>query len=349
MARYVTIDWRKAVKRLSAIAAAGMFLVLVMGTVVTNTGSAQGCGRSWPLCNGKLIPEFAVSTAIEFSHRAVTGIEGLLIVALAVGALAFWRRRREIQILVPLMIAFLVIQAVLGGLAVKYPESPGVLALHFGISLIAFVSVLLTSVVLYEGDGADAVRDRPLPRGFFWAVWGLLVYTYAVVYLGAYVRHLGVGLACPDWPLCHGAVLPALAGPTGVAREVVLGHRFTALVLLAATAGLAHWAYRLRRGRPDLSRGSVVALGLLLLQALGGAWVVVSRQSLFSTLAHGAFVALYFGALSYLCLHVLPRPAALRKPIVRRAPATARRPSSATTSTSSQAHAAPSGQGTGQR
>jgi cytochrome c oxidase assembly protein subunit 15 len=312
-----TLDWRMVVKRLSLVATIGMFLVLVMGTVVTNTGSAEGCGHTWPLCRGKLIPEFAVSTAIEYSHRSVTGIEGLLIVALAVGALAFWRKRREIQILVPLMLAFLVIQALLGGLAVMYPESPEILALHFGISLIAFVTVLLVSTTIYEAGGADAVRDRPLPRGMALSVWGLIVFTYVVVYLGAYVRHKNVGLACPDWPLCQGSVLPQLVGATGAARAVVLLHRYAAFILTIATVALTWWTSRYRRGRPDLYRGSRYALVTVLLQAAAGAWVVFSQLSLFSALSHAALVALYFGALSYLCVHVLPRPAAFRAKLVR--------------------------------
>lgn len=326
------LNWRVWVKRLSVVATVGMFLVLVMGTVVTNTGSAEGCGHTWPLCRGKLIPEFAVSTAIEYSHRTVTGIEGLLIVALAVGALAFWRNRREIQVLVPLMVAFLLIQAVLGGLAVMYPESPEVLALHFGISLIAFVTVLLVSTTLYEADGADAVRDRPLPRGMAWSVWGLIIYTYVVVYLGAYVRHKNVGLACPDWPLCQGTVLPSLIGATGAARAVVLLHRYAAFILTLATVALTWWTYRHRRGRPDLYLGSRYALAAVLLQAAAGAWVVFSHLNLFSALSHAALVALYFGALSYLCVHVLPRPAAFRAKLVRvpqraaPAPATATAP-----------------------
>lgn len=318
------VDWRTAIKRLSVVAAVGMFVVLVMGDVVTNTGSANGCGHSWPLCKGKLIPEFAVSTAIEYSHRSVTGIESLLILALAVGALIYWRQRREIQILVPVMVAFLLIQAVLGGLAVMYPESPEVLALHFGISLIAFASVLLVSVALYEADGADALRDRPLRRGFGWAVWGLIAFTYVVVYVGAYVRHKNVGLACSDWPLCQGAIVPPLAGATGVARAIVLLHRFGAFVLVVWTVALAWWARRLRRGRPDLYRGSLYAVAFILLQALAGAYLVFSRLNLFSLLAHGAVVALYFGALSYLCLHVLARPAAFRAKIVRIPPAVAK-------------------------
>jgi cytochrome c oxidase assembly protein subunit 15 len=113
-----------------------------MGAAVTNTGSAQGCGRSWPLCNGQFVPEFTVATAIEYSHRAVTGIEGLLIVALSVAMLVLWRREREVQVLVPLMLGALVLQAGLGAAAVMLPQSPAVLASHFGISLVAFASDL---------------------------------------------------------------------------------------------------------------------------------------------------------------------------------------------------------------
>ncbi len=92
-------------------AAAGMFLVLVMGVTVTTTGSAEGCGRDWPLCHGRFLPDFAVATAIEFSHRAVTGVEGILIVALAVLAGVLHWDRRPIRVLVPLMLGFLFLQA----------------------------------------------------------------------------------------------------------------------------------------------------------------------------------------------------------------------------------------------
>src|SRR5215471_4637505 len=108
---------RRFVRILSVITAIGMFIVLVMGVTVTTTNSGRGCGGSWPLCNGKFIPEFAVTTFIEFSHRAVTGIETILVLALTAGALYYWRRRREIQILAPMMVIFLFLQAALGALA----------------------------------------------------------------------------------------------------------------------------------------------------------------------------------------------------------------------------------------
>src|SRR5215467_1333830 len=94
----------KLLRCLAAASSGGMLLVLVMGAAVTNTGSAEGCGRSWPLCNGQFIPEFTVATAIEYSHRAVSGIEGMLILALAVVMLARWRTDREVVMLAPLML-----------------------------------------------------------------------------------------------------------------------------------------------------------------------------------------------------------------------------------------------------
>src|SRR5260221_13216205 len=100
---------------LAAITAAGMFVVLVMGATVTNTGSAEGCGRSWPLCNGQFVPEFTVATAIEFSHRAVTGVEGLLVVALTAAMYTLRRpsHEREVWLLSWLMLGTLALQAAL--------------------------------------------------------------------------------------------------------------------------------------------------------------------------------------------------------------------------------------------
>src|ERR1051326_4798616 len=112
-------------RSLAAATTIGMFLVLVMGAAVTNTGSAEGCGRSWPLCNGQFVPEFTVSSAIEYSHRAVTGIESVLVVALSGGMLVrFGPRDREVVALTVLMLATLLLQAGLGAAAVLVPQTP---------------------------------------------------------------------------------------------------------------------------------------------------------------------------------------------------------------------------------
>jgi heme a synthase len=300
---------RGPVKWLGVVASIGMFVVLVMGAAVTNTGSEQGCGRSWPLCHGKLIPQMAVSTAIEFSHRAVVGVESILIIALAIASMYLYRNRLEIKVLAPLMVAFLFLQAGLGAWAVMYPQLAAALALHFGVSLVAFASVVLTTAVLFEVEGRDVLRDKPLPEHFRAAVWALTGYSYIVVYLGAYVRHSKASLACSGWPLCNNALIPSFTN--SVASAFI--HRTAAFLLALAILGLVIWTYRMAWERADLYFASVLALAMVILQSVAGAAVVFTRLDLFSTLAHAAMVGLMFGCLSYLCMHVLPRQAVIEK------------------------------------
>ncbi|HSJ27240.1 MAG TPA: COX15/CtaA family protein [Acidimicrobiia bacterium] len=55
-------------------------IVILLGATVRATGSGAGCGRSWPTCQGELLPALEGATAIEFTHRAVSGL-ALLAVA----------------------------------------------------------------------------------------------------------------------------------------------------------------------------------------------------------------------------------------------------------------------------
>lgn len=246
------VAFARMLRWLAVAASIGMCLVLQQGTLVTNSGSAAGCGNTWPLCHGKILPEFSgvggAATAIEFSHRAAVPVESTLVIVLAVGLFLTWRNRREAVVLAPAMIFFLFLQAVLGAMAVAWPTSAEVLAAHFGISLLAFASIVLATAFVWEVSGAEAARDRPLASSVRWAVRGTLVYTYIVVYLGAYVRHVGASLSCLDWPLCNGRVVPRFVG--GVAAQ--FSHRVGAGLLVLIIAGLFVALWRIRDQRPDL-------------------------------------------------------------------------------------------------
>ena len=287
----------RGLRWLAVAAAVGMYIVLIMGAAVTNTGSAAGCGRSWPLCNGQFIPEFTVATAIEYSHRAVTGVEGVLVVALAAGMLARWRGDREVAVLAACTLGTLLLQAGLGAGAVLAPQSPLVLATHFGVSLVAVAATFLSAVVVFartRGAGRPAPRvPRALRR---WTI-GTGLYVLGVVYLGAFVRHAGVSLACVDWPLCNGQLVPPLDGPTGV----VFAHRLAALGALALCVWLARLAYAARVGQVAATLGA----GLCALQAASGALVVWSQLGLFSTLLHAGLMALLFATLAHLLRRAL--------------------------------------------
>lgn len=296
-----------AVRRLAVAATVGMFLVLIMGATVTNTGSGEGCGRSWPLCHGKFIPAYAFETAVEYSHRIVTGIEGILIAAVSVGALLLRRGRRDVKLYVGLMVGTLLLQSGLGASAVMWPQSPTIMAMHFGISLVCFASVFLLTRLLYQTvDGPHRPvpgPTMPLPAWYRRATWTALIASIGVAYLGAYMRHSDAVFACYRWPSCNGDVFPGFEGAVGVA----FSHRLAALALIVLVGVLAAFTFRRREVEPDLYRVNAAAFVLILLQAASGGAVVLTRMDLWSPLAHAGLMALLFLCLADACRQVLPR------------------------------------------
>src|SRR5207248_3465081 len=90
--------------------------------------------------------------------------------------------------------------------------------------------------------------------------------TYALVVLGGVVRVSASGLGCPDWPLCHGRLLP----PLNLHAIIEYSHRTTASLtsLLVVATALAVWvAWRDRR---DLLIPATLAVGLLVVQVILG-------------------------------------------------------------------------------
>lgn len=62
-------------------------LVILWGALVRATGSGAGCGGHWPLCNGDVVPEVSqVATAIEFTHRIMSGVSLIAVVTMFVWA-----------------------------------------------------------------------------------------------------------------------------------------------------------------------------------------------------------------------------------------------------------------------
>ncbi|UFJ43362.1 heme A synthase [Brevibacillus humidisoli] len=288
-----------------------MFLTMLAGSLVTKTGSAMGCGNDWPLCNGKWVPEYTLESLIEYSHRLITGVAGLVVILFSIVAWRRFRGNAEVRALAMIGLFFIILESLLGASAVIWPQSSAVLALHFGFSLLAFSGVLLLTLFVLQRERRDQYVRQPVSRRFRNLVWGVAIYAYGVVYLGAYVRHTGSSMGCNEWPLCRGGeLIPELTGQ--VAIHFI--HRLAATCLFLLLLVVLVYAFRYyRQERRDVYVASLLAFILVALQVISGGFVVWFELHLYATMLHSAIITCLFGILCYLCLQSLKQPQAVQQ------------------------------------
>src|SRR6201996_2136754 len=89
--------------------------VILWGAYVRVSFSGDGCGAHWPFCNGEVIPhKMAAPMAIEFTHRMMTSLDSLAVIALCVWAFLSFPRKHAIRLFSILSLVFLLIEALLG-------------------------------------------------------------------------------------------------------------------------------------------------------------------------------------------------------------------------------------------
>lgn len=128
--------------------------------------------------------------------------------------------------------------------------------------------------------------------------------TYATIVLGGNVSSSGAGLACPDWPLCNGQLIPDLSR-ADVAIEYT--HRLfaamTSLLLLVTMFTAWVWFRRERR----LAYLSTLSVALLVTQVTVGMLTITSRLDPVVVTSHLALAtATFASALSVAILSLLP-------------------------------------------
>ncbi|WP_335870473.1 COX15/CtaA family protein [Bacillus sp. 2205SS5-2] len=290
----------KRIKWLSVITTVGMLFVLLGGALVTKTDSGMGCGKSWPLCHGQIIPEeIPIETIIELAHRVVSGGVGLLVLALSVFS---WRSigyKRETKFLSILSFSFLLLQGLIGAAAVMWGQNDFVLALHFGISLISFAAVLLLTLLIFEVDQKFDAHKLVIDKKMKFHIFALTIYTYLVVYTGALVRHTKSSLVCPDVPLCDNT---SPSFPSNMYEWVQMGHRTAASLIFLWILYIMIVAIKQYKNQKVIYWGWIIAFILVSLQAIAGVLVVLTKLLLPIALAHALFISLLFGLLCYFIL-----------------------------------------------
>jgi cytochrome c oxidase assembly protein subunit 15 len=218
-----------------------------------------------------------------------------------------YRRDFLVKLFAFLSLLFIVLQGALGALTVVYEGTLAlnwILSVHFGLSLIAFASVILLTVRLFQVwrtredgsvKGASKVPSLQIP------IWGLALYTYIVVYTGALVEHTGAVGACGyQIPACGSTYFPSFASLAGI--QVL--HRYVAGLLWLLVLGLLVAVVHRYRERRDLVRGAWWAFILITLQAVSGMFNVWTSGQLLAALVHTTLISVFFSVLCYLCMQV---------------------------------------------
>ncbi|TKC18527.1 COX15/CtaA family protein [Robertmurraya kyonggiensis] len=290
----------RSLKWFAVLTTIGMLFILIGGALVTKTESGMGCGRSWPLCNGELIPtNITVELVIELAHRVVSGAVGFMVLILSFWAWKSIGHIRETKFLALLSFSFLVLQGLIGAAAVLWGQSDFVLAVHFGISLISFAAVFLLTLLIFEVDKKFEAEKLVIDGRMRKHIIGVTIYSFIVVYTGALVRHVNASLVCRDWPLCVNAD-PNI--PISFHEWVQMGHRFAAGIIFIWIGYITYLAIVHYKHQKVVYWGWIVSFILVTLQVIAGALVVLSLQNLYIALAHAFFVSCLFGVLSYFIL-----------------------------------------------
>jgi len=147
------------------------------------------------------------------------------------------------------------------------------------------------SVLPQNLTSAEEIKDRI--RGL---TWKIAIATLLLMAIGSATRVMNAGLACPDWPLCYGKLVPAQEMNLQVFLEWF--HRLDAgLIGLMAIAlvGLCWWY---RQQLPNwLPWASTGALGLVIFQGVLGGLTVTELLRFDIVAAHLGCALLFFTTL----------------------------------------------------
>lgn len=295
-------------KILAVITVIGAYIMIVLGVLVTTSGSGRGCGNSWPFCHGQIIPgTLTINGVIEYGHRIMSSADGFLVVVTSVWAWIAFRKDTKIKVFAALSILFILLQGALGALTVVFEGTfalSWLLSIHFGLSLIALAGVALLAVRIFQMSGKNAGEPPttgPIAPWLQLSAWGLALITYIVVYSGAFVEHTGAVIGCgQQLPGCNGNFLPGFSSLAGIQ----LMHRYLAMIVWLGMLGFLVAMIRRYKDRKDLVNGAIWAFALITLQAISGAFNVLTSGQMLASLVHATLISIYFSILCYLCVQI---------------------------------------------
>ncbi len=309
---------RRIVNSVAVLVACSILVLICSGGLVTSHEAGMSV-PDWPNSFGYNMFLFPVSRWVggvffEHTHRLIASLVGLLTILLCVVALIF-ERRRWVKTLCWLALVAVIVQGVLGGLRVT--EHSAVLGLFHGCLAQAYLC-LVWSIALFTSslwERLPAAPAGPVPsRLRFWTILATGMIFLQLI-LGAAMRHSHAGLSIHDFPTVYGRWLPPVdpgtlarineARAAAIAPEppTTIGlihlqylHRGWALVIFLTVTVVALSIARQRWLGVAMRRLALAWPVLVAVQAVLGAWTVLSNKAADIATAH-----VFFGSLILVC------------------------------------------------
>jgi heme A synthase len=286
------MDGVKLFRRLAVVTAIFAYLQIALGGVVRVSGSGLGC-PDWPLCHGRPYPPANLHAIIEYSHRAVGSVTGVLIIATVITAWVVWRARRPaVAWLATASLIGVVGEGALGGVVVVNELASWLVLIHLGLAMIILGALVAAAVMsMPPSPGAGHPGFRRLAAVAVGA-------TYLLLLTGSTVVASGADTGCRAWPLCGAGLTPDFGG----VNAFTMLHRGSVLVVGALLVLVLVRAARL----PGLRVAAIATLAVFALQVVGGAGAAVTDAAFFNGF-HVALATLIWAGVLATAVLTLPR------------------------------------------
>ena len=137
-------------------------------------------------------------------------------------------------------------------------------------------------------------------------VWKIAIATLLLMAVGSATRVMNAGLACPDWPLCYGQLIPSQQMNLQVFLEWF--HRLDAALIGLSTLALVGLSLWFRRSLPQwLPWAAFGSLTLILFQGVLGGLTVTQLLRFDIVTAHLGTALIFFASLIAIALCLTPK------------------------------------------
>ncbi len=283
--------------RILSVLSGLIFFLIVIGGAVRNLQAGLSC-PDWPLCHGKIIPDFDIQIFAEYFHRLVAALVSVTTIIIFGYVMTHEAVRRVLGRQVILALLLLLSQVILGGLTVLQLLQSEIVTLHLATGTMFFAVVLLMALRMrrYLNDpeffSPEKTKKRLPPSEIWNWAFGAFVMVFIQIILGGTVSSHYAGLACADFPMCNGQWWPGLEGVVGI--QIL--HRIGALATLVIVLAYVYQESKNRISESIQTKTTVIAT-LVCIQVILGISNVIFQLPVALSVAHLAVAEALFGLL----------------------------------------------------